>query len=134
MKTERIDSIFDEISYDSLHLYNLYDSSLKSYTEIVNIYEDFMFYDVFLIFIFIFRPVRKFTSDYVYNNIILNSSDNYLVFTIVYLILNILVDLLIFYIINRMIVKKISDINKHLNNMITCISFKFFNSNNEKGE
>lgn len=129
MKTSRIDSIFDEISYSSLHLYNLYDFSNKTYTDIANIYENYMFYDVFLIFMFIFRPIRKFSSDYIYNTIITLSSDNYLVFTIVYLILNIIVDLFIFYIINRMVVKKISDINRHLNNMITCISFKFSNNN-----
>lgn len=135
MKTNRIDSIFDEISYNSLHLYNLYDTSNKTYNEISNIYENYMFYDVFIIFMFIFRPIRKFSSDYVYNNIIASSSNNYLVLTIVYLILNILVDLFIFYIINRMVVKKISDINKHLNNMITCVSFRFSNNNKkEKGE
>jgi len=134
MKTARLDSIFDEISYDSLYLYNLYDTSEKSYSDIVRIYEDYMFYDVFLIFIFIFRPIRKFSSDYNYNNIILLSSNNYLVFTIVYLVLNILVDFFIFYIINQVVVKKISYINNHLNNMITCISFKFSNSNKEKGD
>ncbi len=134
MRSGRIDSIFDEISYNSLHLYQLYDTSNKTYLDIVKIYENSMLYDVFLIFIIIFRPIRKFSSDYIYNNIIILSSNNYLVFTIVYLILNILVDLFIFYIINRLVVKKISDINKHLNNMITCISFKFSNSNKEKGE
>jgi len=132
MKTDLIDSVFDEISYNTFHLYNLYDSSSKTINDVRIIHENNMFYDVFLVLLIIFRPIRKYSSDFVYENIILMSSANYLVFTIIYLILNIIVDLMIFYVINRLVVKKISDINKHLNNMITCISFKFSSNNNKE--
>lgn len=125
MNTYKLDSIFDEISFNGLNLYNQYHNSDYSYEQIKQIYEDFLFYDTFLIFIFIFRPIRKFSNNYIYNNIIMISSTNYLIFTIAYLILNIIVDLTIFYIINRLIVKKISDINKHFNNLISCLTYKF---------
>jgi len=132
MSSNRIDSVFGEISYNSLLLYNTFKTSNKTYKDINDVHDSFKFYDVFLVLLMIFRPIRKYSSDYVYENIILMSSANYLVFTIVYLILNIIVDLMIFYVINSLVVKKISDINRHLNNMIRCISFKFSNNNKEK--
>lgn len=132
MGTKKLDSIFDEVSYSSLHLYNLYDTCDKSYAAIKTVHENSMFYDLFLVLLVIFRPIRKYSSDYIFENIIMLSSSNYLIFTIIYLILNIIVDLMICYIINNLVVKKISDINKHLTNMITCVCFKF--SNNSKKE
>jgi hypothetical protein len=112
------DKIQSELLYNNLVLLNTYEQSDQDYTKMKAIWDDFNFYDVFIIFLLIIRPI----SDYIVNNfifpLVINMINYYLLFSLVYLILNILADIVIFILIKIFIINKIQKNNNEIKEFI----------------
>ena len=87
MRTNKINNIFQEMVFRTLQLFTDFEFNNKDIEGLVKSFKNIKMYEVYLTFTFIFRPIRTFTKDYVYENILLASSNNYLVITILSIII-----------------------------------------------
>lgn len=126
-KNKKLNYLFTHVNYLIFNIYtvltnrNLTNDSYSLINDLKNNFLD----ELKLFLLLIFRPIREFANEITQNNIVEVSSSNFLTNNILYLSFNILVDILIFYVINNLIVKKISNVNSCLNNLISCLNYKF---------
>jgi hypothetical protein len=125
MIQNKIFYLIEYINYESLGLLNLFNEAIvKGYSQIKELNDNDKFLDVFSLIVLILRPIQTYLIDEVISQIINSSADNYLYITLTYLILNIIVDIIIFYIINKKVVSKVFEINKEIKCLIDAVNIQ----------
>jgi len=98
-----------------------YSNNDGSYNSIADIYTLDTFYDTSLISLIVIRPIQYVLTYSVVYEVTIQSLNFYSGLIIIYLILNIFVDIGIFFIIQRKVIGEILNINNELNNFIDII-------------
>jgi hypothetical protein len=115
-----IDQFYFDFNYRTLHIIN----SIKVFNnykeKVIEIY-DTSIKELYYMVLFLFRPVQSFILYKINIEGISQANNNYLSFTFIFFSLNILVDIIICFIVNKFIVDRSRKINNDLNTMINCL-------------
>ena len=121
MKDNSLYRIYEELNFINFNIYNNFANCDKTYTKIKGVFDDFKFFDLFTVLIVIVRPIY----DHIKTNLIFplldSSINNYLVFNIFYLLSNFFIDLLLLYLINKKIIKRLFGLNENFNTLMRCL-------------
>lgn len=120
MKLKNNYKILEEINYKTHTLYNEFNDSSKALANIQQIYQKDTLYDLTNIILFILRPIREITRNNLFFPMAQSAINLYLIFTIIYLVFNFMVDLLIFFLINKNIIKRVLLLNDDFRSAIKC--------------
>lgn len=111
----------EELNYSSIKLMRRYLFSTGNYTRMKIINDDVEFYNEFTLSIMILRPIQNYIFKNDITNVI-NSSDSYFLNTIIWFMLgNILLELVIFFVIERKLIRRIIEINEEVGCFTTCL-------------
>jgi hypothetical protein len=98
-----------------------YENIPKNYKEIGKLYNDFSLNDLSLMALFIFRPIEFKITNSVIFDIVLSDLNYYNYLIIIYLLLNLAVDSIIFIIIQKFVIQRILLINDELNSLLDML-------------
>jgi hypothetical protein len=107
-----LDERFVYDNYKQLFSYNQY---IGNYNKMKEIIMGIEFQEILINFELIYRPLSTYINNEIINNIEQSTFDNFLMMSILYLALNILVDFVILFTFQLKIIKKIKFINDDLN-------------------
>ncbi len=107
-----------ELLYLQQTLLNEYEQTKQDYTKMKSVWDSFPFFDQLVINNLVMRPI----TDYFYNTliyeVIISCIDNFVLYSLFYLICNMLADILILYLINSLIIDKIRKQDKEIKQFI----------------
>jgi hypothetical protein len=116
-----MDQIYNDIRYVSLKLLKEYKLSNQDYNEMIDIYHDDEFRRLNYILLLYYRPIQSYLLVNIYIYTIFESNSIFLMITMVYLILNIVLDVLLYLVIDFIIVKRSTKTNNDFNTLIECL-------------
>jgi hypothetical protein len=116
-----MDQLYNDIRYSSLKLLKQYNSSSQDYNKMIDIYDSDEFRRLNYLLLLYYRPIQSYLLMNIYIPTILQSNDIFLVITMVYLILNIVLDVLLYLVIDFLIVKRSTKVNNNFNTLIECL-------------
>jgi len=113
--------IYEDLNSKIINLYYRYEYSNPSYENLKRIYDDPILKEVFSIILLIIRPIREFTKNNLTYPLVQNSINQYLIFNIIFLCVNFVVDIVLFVLILKKVINIILKVNKHFMNIINCL-------------
>jgi hypothetical protein len=121
LKNKNFRITLEELNYSSLKLIRRYLFSNGNYTQMKILNDDTDFYDEFTLSIMILRPIQTFIFKNDLTTVIYNS-DSYFLNTIIWFMIgNILVELVIFFVIERKLIRRIIEINEEVGCLTLCL-------------
>lgn len=111
-KEKNVYLITEELTYRNKYLYNKFQFSDFTYNRLKFIYDDDTFFDISVILLLIYRPIDHYINSSFILPVVNMNINNYLIFNVCYLVFNFLIDVLLFYFINKNITQKVLKINE----------------------
>lgn len=121
MRLESLYLIKEEMTYQNKFLFRKFENSDFSYTQIKEVYDDFKFFDLLTIFLLIMRPIDNYININLILPLVQMTINNYLIFNVCYLVCNFFIDIIIFYFINKKIIKKVLYLNDNFKLMMRSL-------------
>jgi hypothetical protein len=121
MKMEHVHFLVEEINYISRQILDRVDASGYNYLILKLISDDALYFRLYVITAMIYRPIRSYVSEILIAGIMDSAINAYLISSILYFISNLIADIVIIILVNKLIVNKLLEINGDLVNIITCL-------------
>jgi hypothetical protein len=108
------DNIQDELLYKIQTLLHQYEFSFQDYNNMKSIRDSYSYYDMFIINLLIMRPFSEYITKNLISTAVVYWIDYFLIFSTIYMIGTIFIDLLIFYLIRKLIIRKIQNVDREI--------------------
>jgi hypothetical protein len=97
MENDEVSFIIQEINYKLQNILVDYQTNINNKDKVLSIYYQTTFYDLYYILVHILRPVQNYINYNLISGIVSKQENYYLLILLLFLTINILVDLLIFF-------------------------------------
>jgi hypothetical protein len=115
-------NIIEEINYIAAKMVRSYLHSYPDYTMMKKTNDETEFFDEFTIAVMIIRPIQSHLLKNDIANLTKSTEDNFVMVVIIFMIGNILVECLIFFVINRMLIRRVLVINDEIRCLTLCLT------------
>jgi hypothetical protein len=115
-------TITEIMNYSNIDLLNRIDESDRTYKEQSSVFNSNIFLKLFTKALFIIRPIQFYIKELVLYVQVLNSANGYYLLILVFLIINIFLELVLFYLVNNKFNKKIIGGNNKFSEFLTCVN------------
>jgi hypothetical protein len=122
MQNKNLKNIIEEINYVSMKLLKQYDYSYGEYNKVKELNDNYEFYDEFTLNLMILRPLQSHIINTQLHTIVTDSENNFSTVIITFMIGNIIVECIIFFVINRKLIAKAIIINEEINCLTLCVT------------
>jgi hypothetical protein len=122
MSKNSIKNLIEDLNYSTMKLTRAYLESNGDYDKIKKIKNEKEFYDIFTINLMILRPLQNYIIQNYILSIILGSEEYFMVCVTAFMIGNFMVECLIFIIINRKLIRRVSNINDEIRCLTICLT------------
>lgn len=122
MQRKNFKNIIEEISYISMKLLKQYDFSYGKYDRVKELNDNNEFYDEFTLNLLVLRPLQSHIINTQLNTIVTNIDNNFSTVILAFMIGNILLECIIFFVINRKLIAKALFINEEISCLTLCIT------------
>jgi hypothetical protein len=116
-----LDTLHTELLYKNKLLLNKYEQTGQEYSKMKTTWDDSEFFDLEIIFLIILRPVSELFLENIIYTLVTNSIDYFSVYTLFFLVFNIFIDVLIFYLIEKLVLNNIQDVDEHISQFILWV-------------
>jgi hypothetical protein len=122
LMNKHVDNFIVNIIYDTLSLLNKYQSEHGNYDKIKSFNNDKgMLYDLNTNILVIYRPIQVFITAFINVSIVDSANNEFILYSIIFLVINIIVEILLVYVIDKLVVKRSSLINTQYTTVIECL-------------
>jgi hypothetical protein len=108
------DNIQDELLYKIQSLLHQYEFSLQDYKNMKTIRDQYSYYDMFIINLLIMRPFSEYITKNLISTAVVYWIDYFLIFSTIYMVGTIFIDMFIFYLIRKLIIRKIQQVDREI--------------------
>jgi hypothetical protein len=115
-------NIIEDINYIAVKMTRNYLHSYPDYTKMKKTNDETEFFDEFTIAVMIIRPIQTYLLKNDIANLTKATEDNFVMIVIVFMIGNILVECLIFLVINRKLIRRVLIINEEIRCLTLCLT------------
>jgi hypothetical protein len=122
MQKKNFKNIIEEINYVTMKLVKQYEFSYGNYANMKELNDNTEFFDDFTVNLMIFRPLQSHIINNQIETIVTNSENYFLICIIAFMIGNILVECIIFFVINRKLIARVLVINEEIRCLTLCIT------------
>jgi hypothetical protein len=121
MEVKNFMSLIESVNYSNMKLLKMYNQQFKNYDQVSVINDLDEFYDQFTIVVLIIRPIQTFLYDTIISNSIEQARNSFLICIFIYLVLNILVEIAIFLLIDGIFIQKVLLIENEIKSFIMTL-------------
>lgn len=114
--------LIEEINFIGAKMIRNYLRSYGDYTLMKKINDETEFFDEFTIAVMIIRPIQTYILDNFINKLTTSSEDNFVLCIIIFMTGNLLVECIIFFVINRKLIRRVLIINEEIKYLTLCIT------------
>jgi hypothetical protein len=122
MKKKKFINIIEEINYVTMKLMKNYDYAFGSYMKMKETNDNTEFFDDFTLSVMIVRPLQTYLIKNQIFDLMAKSEHYFLICVIGYMIGNLIVECVIFFIINRKLITRVLVINEEIRCLTLCIT------------
>jgi hypothetical protein len=115
-------NIIEEINYIGAKMIRNYNHSYGDYTKMKATNDETEFFDEFTIAVMIIRPIQTYILNTHIGEMIKSTEENFVLFIIIFMIGNILMECLIFFVINRKLIRRVLVINDEIRCLTLCLT------------
>jgi hypothetical protein len=115
-------NLITEINYIAAKMVRSYLHSYPDYTLMKKTNDETEFFDEFTIAVMIIRPIQTYLLENDIANLTKSTEDNFVAIVIIFMIGNILVECLIFFVINRKLISRVLTINEEIRCLTLCLT------------
>lgn len=127
MNTKKIENAYHYVNLQNTNILNDYENANGDYDKFNNIANSDAFMEIYYFITLVLRPIRTYINDVLLRNLVDSTSNTYLFIKIIYLICNIIIDIIVLIIIHRFFIYKIIKVDKDFHNLIICYKENYLN-------